>query len=69
MITYAEALDYIYNLTKYGIKLGLKNITYLLFRVYFKKKGIKYGFQFTSNNRNTIINSHNNFVGNHIYNY
>lgn len=31
MITYAEALDYIYNLTKYGIKLGLKNITYLLF--------------------------------------
>lgn len=31
MITYAEALDYIYNLTKYGIKLGLKNIAYLLF--------------------------------------
>ncbi len=31
MITYAEALEYIYNLTKYGIKLGLKNITYLLF--------------------------------------
>ncbi len=31
MITYAEALEYIYNLTKYGIKLGLKNISYLLF--------------------------------------
>ncbi len=31
MITYAEALDYIYNLNKYGIKLGLKNISYLLF--------------------------------------
>ncbi|MGB6371259.1 MAG: folylpolyglutamate synthase/dihydrofolate synthase family protein [Atribacterota bacterium] len=31
MITYAEALDYIYDLTKYGIKLGLKNINYLLY--------------------------------------
>ncbi len=31
MISYAEALDYIYNLNKYGIKLGLKNISYLLF--------------------------------------
>jgi len=31
MITYAEALDYIYNLNKYGIKLGLNNISYLLF--------------------------------------
>jgi len=31
MINYAEALDYIYDLNKYGIKLGLKNITYLLF--------------------------------------
>ena len=31
MITYAEALDYIYDLTKYGIKLGLKNIHYLLY--------------------------------------
>lgn len=30
MITYAEALKYIYNLNKYGIKLGLKNITLLL---------------------------------------
>ncbi len=30
MTTYAEALDYIYDLTKYGIKLGLKNISYLL---------------------------------------
>ena len=30
MITYSEALDYIYDLTKYGIKLGLKNINYLL---------------------------------------
>jgi len=28
--TYTEALDYIYDLTKYGIKLGLKNINYLL---------------------------------------
>ena len=31
MTTYAEALDYIYDLTKYGIKLGLKNISYLLY--------------------------------------
>ena len=31
MITYTEALDYIYDLTKYGIKLGLENIKYLLF--------------------------------------
>lgn len=31
MTTYTEALDYIYGLTKYGIKLGLKNIGYLLF--------------------------------------
>jgi len=31
MATYAEALDYIYDLTKYGIKLGLKNINYLLY--------------------------------------
>lgn len=31
MITYLEALDYIYDLTKYGIKLGLKNINYLLY--------------------------------------
>ncbi|KUK56337.1 MAG: FolC bifunctional protein [Atribacteria bacterium 34_128] len=31
MITYSEALDYIYDLTKYGIKLGLKNIKYLLY--------------------------------------
>jgi dihydrofolate synthase/folylpolyglutamate synthase len=30
VITYTEALDYIYDLTKYGIKLGLKNINYLL---------------------------------------
>ena len=31
MITYPEALKYIYDLDKYGIKLGLKNIEYLLF--------------------------------------
>ncbi len=31
MTTYSEALDYIYDLTKYGIKLGLENISYLLF--------------------------------------
>ena len=31
MITYPEALKYIYDLNKYGIKLGLKNIKYLLF--------------------------------------
>jgi len=31
VITYTEALDYIYDLTKYGIKLGLKNINYLLY--------------------------------------
>ena len=31
MITYTEALSYIYDLTKYGIKLGLENIKYLLF--------------------------------------
>ena len=31
MITYTEAIDYIYDLTKYGIKLGLKNINYLLY--------------------------------------
>jgi dihydrofolate synthase/folylpolyglutamate synthase len=29
--TYTQALDYIYDLTKYGIKLGLKNINYLLY--------------------------------------
>jgi len=29
--TYTKALDYIYNLTKYGIKLGLKNINHLLY--------------------------------------
>jgi dihydrofolate synthase/folylpolyglutamate synthase len=29
--TYTEALDYIYDLTKYGTKLGLENIKYLLF--------------------------------------
>jgi len=31
MISYAEALNYIYNLNKYGIKLGLDNISHLLF--------------------------------------
>ena len=31
MITYSEAIDYIYDLTKYGIKLGLENINYLLY--------------------------------------
>jgi dihydrofolate synthase/folylpolyglutamate synthase len=31
VITYSEAIDYIYDLTKYGIKLGLKNINYLLY--------------------------------------
>ncbi|MCJ7789845.1 MAG: bifunctional folylpolyglutamate synthase/dihydrofolate synthase [Candidatus Atribacteria bacterium] len=31
MLTYPEALKYIYDLNKYGIKLGLKNIKYLLF--------------------------------------
>jgi len=30
MIHYSQAIEYIYNLNKYGIKLGLKNITYLL---------------------------------------
>ncbi|MBE3091719.1 MAG: bifunctional folylpolyglutamate synthase/dihydrofolate synthase [Candidatus Atribacteria bacterium] len=30
-MTYSEAIDYIYDLTKYGIKLGLKNINYLLY--------------------------------------
>jgi len=30
MITYEEALTYIYDLSKYGIKLGLDNIRYLL---------------------------------------
>jgi len=29
--TYTEAIDYIYDLTKYGIKLGLKNINHLLY--------------------------------------
>jgi len=29
--TYTKALDYIYDLTKYGIKLGLKNINHLLY--------------------------------------
>jgi len=29
--TYTEALNYIYDLTKYGIKLGLKNINHLLY--------------------------------------
>jgi dihydrofolate synthase/folylpolyglutamate synthase len=28
--SYKKAIEYIYNLNKYGIKLGLKNITYLL---------------------------------------
>lgn len=31
MINYKEAIEYIYNLTKYGVKLGLKNISYLLY--------------------------------------
>ncbi|MEA3454602.1 MAG: folylpolyglutamate synthase/dihydrofolate synthase family protein [Candidatus Caldatribacteriota bacterium] len=31
MTTYTEAIDYIYDLTKYGIKLGLKNINHLLY--------------------------------------
>ena len=31
MTTYTEAINYIYDLTKYGIKLGLENIKYLLF--------------------------------------
>ncbi len=31
MTTYTETLDYIYDLTKYGIKLGLRNIKYLLY--------------------------------------
>jgi len=31
VITYSEAIDYIYDLTKYGIKLGLENINYLLY--------------------------------------
>lgn len=31
MTTYTQALDYIYDLTKYGVKLGLKNINYLLY--------------------------------------
>ena len=31
MTTYTKALDYIYDLTKYGIKLGLKNINHLLY--------------------------------------
>jgi dihydrofolate synthase/folylpolyglutamate synthase len=31
VITYTEALDYIYDLTKYGIKLGLENVKLLLF--------------------------------------
>jgi dihydrofolate synthase/folylpolyglutamate synthase len=31
VITYTEALNYIYDLTKYGIKLGLKNINHLLY--------------------------------------
>ncbi len=31
MTTYTEALNYIYDLTKYGIKLGLKNINHLLY--------------------------------------
>ena len=31
MTTYTQAIDYIYDLTKYGIKLGLKNINYLLY--------------------------------------
>ena len=30
MITYPDAIHYIYGLRKYGIKLGLKNISYLL---------------------------------------
>ncbi len=30
MINYQEAIEYIYGLNKYGIKLGLKNISYLL---------------------------------------
>ena len=31
MTIYTKALDYIYDLTKYGIKLGLKNINHLLY--------------------------------------
>lgn len=30
MINYKQAIEYIYDLNKYGVKLGLKNITYLL---------------------------------------
>ena len=30
MIKYSQAIEYIYGLNKYGIKLGLKNISYLL---------------------------------------
>ncbi|MEA2086658.1 MAG: folylpolyglutamate synthase/dihydrofolate synthase family protein [Candidatus Caldatribacteriota bacterium] len=41
MITYTEALDYIYDLTKYGIKLGLKNISYLLYLLGEPHKKIK----------------------------
>jgi len=39
--TYTEALDYIYDLTKYGIKLGLNNIKYLLFLLGDPHKKIK----------------------------
>ena len=41
MATYTEALDYIYDLTKYGIKLGLNNIKYLLFLLGDPHKKIK----------------------------
>ena len=41
MITYDQALDYIYNLTKYGIKLGLNNIRELLESLGNPQKNIK----------------------------
>ena len=41
MTTYTEAIDYIYNLTKYGMKLGLKNINYLLYRLGAPHKKLK----------------------------
>ena len=41
MTTYTEALDYIYDLTKYGIKLGLENIKYLLYLLGNPHKNLK----------------------------
>jgi len=41
VITYTEALDYIYDLTKYGVKLGLKNIKQLLYLLGDPHKKIK----------------------------